>query len=58
VPFQRPCRTGACQKNIGDSFNDYRWLYVGSLNVGLGAMAVALAFPPLPLRPHERLQAA
>jgi MFS family permease len=43
---------------IFDSFNDYRWLYIGSLSVGLGAMAVALAFPPLPLRSRERLQAA
>jgi hypothetical protein len=31
---------------IFDTFNDYRWLYIGSLSVGLGAMAVALAFPP------------
>jgi hypothetical protein len=35
---------------IFDSFNDYRWLYIGSLSVGLGAMAGALAFPPLPMR--------
>jgi MFS family permease len=32
---------------ILDTFNDYRWLYIGSLSIGLGAMAVALAFPPL-----------
>jgi MFS family permease len=43
---------------IFDSFNDYRWLYIGSLSVGLGAMAVALVFPPLPLRSRERLLAA
>jgi MFS family permease len=43
---------------IFDTFNDYRWLYIGSLSVGFGAMAVALAFPPLPLRSRERLQAA
>jgi len=40
---------------IFDTFNDYRWLYIGSLSVGLGAMAVALAFPPLPRRSLERL---
>jgi predicted MFS family arabinose efflux permease len=43
---------------IFDTFNDYRWLYIGSLSVSLGAMAVALAFPPLPLRSREQLQAA
>src|SRR3982075_489351 len=35
---------------IFDTFHDYRWLYTGSLSVGLGAMAVALAFPALPSR--------
>jgi MFS family permease len=40
---------------IFDSFNSYSWLYIGSLSVGLGAVAVALAFPPLPQR--SRLQA-
>ena len=43
---------------IFDSFNSYRWLYIGSLSVGLGAMAIALAFPPLPSRSRERLQPA
>ena len=43
---------------IFDTFNDYRWLYIGSLSVGFGAMAVALAFPPLPRRSRERLQVA
>ena len=33
---------------IFDTFDDYRWLYIGSLAVGLGAVAMALAFPPLP----------
>ncbi|MBI1777480.1 MAG: MFS transporter [Proteobacteria bacterium] len=41
-----------------DSFNSYAWLYVGSAIVGLGAVAVALAFPPLPTRAPERLQPA
>jgi MFS family permease len=35
---------------IFDSFNSYSWLYIGSFGVGLGAVAVALAFPPLPSR--------
>jgi MFS family permease len=40
---------------VFDTFNGYSWLYIGSASVGLGAMAVALAFPPLPSR---RLQSA
>jgi MFS family permease len=40
---------------VFDTFNGYSWLYIGSASVGLGAMAVALAFPPLPSR---RLQPA
>ena len=43
---------------IFDTFHDYRWLYIGALSVGLGAMAMALAFPPLPARSRERLQPA
>jgi MFS family permease len=43
---------------IFDTFNDYSWLYIGSLSIGLGAMAVALAFPPLPQRSRERLAVA
>jgi MFS family permease len=43
---------------IFDTFNGYSWLYIGSLSVALGAMAVALAFPPLPLRPRATLQPA
>ncbi|HUH83670.1 MAG TPA: MFS transporter [Stellaceae bacterium] len=43
---------------IFDTFNAYRWLYVGSFGIALGAVAVALAFPPLTARPRERLQAA
>ena len=31
-----------------DAFGTYTWLYVGSFAVGLGAVAIALAFPPLP----------
>jgi MFS family permease len=43
---------------IFDTFGNYTWLYIGSLSVGLGAMAVALAFPPLPSPSRERLQPA
>jgi MFS family permease len=38
-----------------DTFNAYTWLFIGSFGVGLGAIAIALAFPPLP---RERLQPA
>jgi MFS family permease len=40
---------------IFDTFDAYSWLFMGSFAVGLGAVAVALAFPPLP---RERLQPA
>ena len=33
---------------VFDTFASYSWLFVGSAIVGLGAVAVALAFPPLP----------
>ncbi len=32
---------------IFDTFRSYAWLYIGSLAVGLGAAAIALAFPPV-----------
>ena len=35
---------------IFDAFGTYTWLYVGSFAVGLGAVAIALAFPPFPTR--------
>jgi MFS family permease len=40
---------------VFDTFDAYTWLFLGSFGVGLGAVAVALAFPPLP---SERLQPA
>jgi MFS family permease len=40
---------------VFDAYGDYAWLFIGSFVVGLGAVAVALTFPPLP---QERLQAA
>ena len=33
---------------IFDTFDAYSWLFIGSAAVGLGAVAIALAFPPLP----------
>jgi MFS family permease len=33
---------------IFDTYNSYGWLYIGSFAIGLGAAAIALAFPPLP----------
>lgn len=38
---------------IFDNFRDYAWLFIGSSIVGLGAVAIALAFPPLPRRQPE-----
>src|SRR5688572_15553723 len=37
---------------IFDRFGAYAWLYIGSFALGLGAVAIALAFPPLP-RPAQ-----
>jgi MFS family permease len=35
---------------IFDTFANYSWLFIGSAMVGLGAAAIALAFPPLARR--------
>jgi MFS family permease len=43
---------------VFDMLDAYTWLYVGSFAVGLGAVAMALAFPPLPSRSQPRLQPA
>jgi MFS family permease len=43
---------------IYDNYNSYTGLYIGSLAIGLGAAAIALAFPPLPMPRASRLQAA
>jgi MFS family permease len=40
---------------VFDAYANYSWLFIGSAIVGLGAVAVAIAFPPLPRR---RLQPA
>jgi len=39
-----------------DNFDSYAWLFIGSFIVGLGAMALAFAFPPQPSR--QQLQPA
>jgi MFS family permease len=41
---------------IFDRFGAYTWLYIGSFAVGLGAVAIAFAFPPF--RRQEQLQPA
>jgi MFS family permease len=38
---------------VFDTFNAYSWLYIGSFSLGLAAMAVAFAFPPLPQSRHQ-----
>jgi MFS family permease len=43
---------------IFDTYGSYGWLYVGSFGIGLGAAAIALAFPPLPSRAKSYLQPA
>jgi MFS family permease len=35
---------------VFDTFDGYAWLFIGSFAVGMGAVAVALAFPPLQRR--------
>jgi MFS family permease len=41
-----------------DTFANYSWLFIGSSLVGLGAAAIALAFPPLPQKNKVALEAA
>jgi len=43
---------------VFDTFAAYHWLYLGSFAVGLGAVAIALAFPPLPSRQNRQFQPA
>ena len=43
---------------IFDRFGTYGWLYIGSFAVGLGAAAIALAFPPVKSGRQRRLQSA
>ena len=39
---------------IFDRFGGYAWLYIGSFALGMGAVAIALAFPPFPRRAELR----
>ena len=41
---------------IFDTFDGYGYLYIGSFGIGLAAVAVALAFPPLPVASGRALQ--
>ncbi len=43
---------------IFDAYASYGWLYIGSFGLGLGAAAIALAFPPLASRAREVRQPA
>lgn len=43
---------------VFDTTGSYGWLYIGSFGIGLGAVAIALAFPPLPLRSQSLAQPA
>jgi MFS family permease len=43
---------------VFDTFSVYDWLFIGSFGIGLAAVAIALAFPPLPSRQREQLQPA
>ena len=43
---------------VFDHFGTYGWLYIGSFAVGLGATAIALAFPPFPSAGPRDVQAA
>lgn len=43
---------------IFDTFNNYSWLFIGSALVGLGAAAIALAFPSLPAKNKPVFDAA
>ena len=40
---------------IFDTFGRYTWMYLGSAAIGLGAVAIALAFPPVGVRPAPAL---
>ena len=39
---------------IFDRFGGYTWLYIGSFALGMGAVAIAFAFPPFPRRAELR----
>jgi MFS family permease len=37
-----------------DTYGSYAWLYIGSFGIGLGAVAIALTFRPVPGTPMEQ----
>ncbi|HWK64222.1 MAG TPA: MFS transporter [Rhizobiaceae bacterium] len=41
---------------VFDRFGVYDWLFIGSFGIGLAAVAIALAFPPLPSRQEALLR--
>jgi MFS family permease len=43
---------------IFDTYGGYSLLYIGAFALGLGAAAMALAFPPLPSRASAQFQPA
>jgi MFS family permease len=43
---------------IFDTFGRYTWMYLGSAAIGLGAVAMALAFPQFATRPAPQLKEA
>jgi MFS family permease len=43
---------------IFDTLGAYRWLYIYSGAIGLGAVAIAFAFPPFPRRPQWHMSTA
>jgi MFS family permease len=43
---------------VFDTYASYAWLYIGSSAVALGAVAIALMFPPLPARKQATLAPA
>lgn len=43
---------------VFDTFSVYSWMFIGSFGIGLAAVAIALAFPPLPSRQSRQFQPA
>ncbi len=43
---------------IFDTYGSYGWLYIGSFGIGLGAVAIAMLFPPLPSQQRRLAEAA
>jgi len=43
---------------VFDTFGEYTWMYIYSGAIGLGAVAIALAFPPFPRAAGEASPAA